>query len=161
MRPATLGEHARVRAEAHRAALFGNGELIDHKVDNRGAGVWIELGAVRIGITKYMTGKGDGSALHTETKTKVGNIACPCVVCSEDFAFDAAVTEPARYQNSTDAIELFDDVLAIEFFGRDPAHIDFGLVMDARMSECFDDTQIRVVEFDVFADEGNGDACFG
>ena len=66
LRPATLGEHARVRTETHRATFFGNGELIDHKVDNRGAGVWIELGAVGIGIAQYMARKGDGGVMDPD-----------------------------------------------------------------------------------------------
>ena len=86
---------------------------------------------------------------------KVGDVVFAGVFDGGDHAFDSAVSEAAGDYDSVVAAEDAFYVVVGDVFGLDPADFNVGAVCEAAVGEGFGYREVGVVEFDVFADEGD------
>ena len=152
-------EFARVDAEAHGAAFFGDVFLVGHEIDDRIWCIRYEFGGVSVFHAAYVSCVFDDGALHAEAEAEERDLVGACVLDGGDLAFYAAVAEASWYDDAVDVFEYFTEIGLFFFdgFGVDPADVDLISCLEACMGEGFDDGEVCVVEFDVFADEGDVD----
>lgn len=99
-------EFARIDAEAHGAAFFGDVFLVGHEVDDRIGSVGDEFGGVCVFHAAYVSGEFNDSALHAEAESEEGDVVHPGIADGGNLAFDAAVAEAA---GDDDAVDVFID----------------------------------------------------
>ena len=146
-------ERALVAAEPHGRALVDHALLLLHHVDDGMRRVDVKLGGVRTFQFKHVAAVFDHRDLEAEAETIVRDFVFAGVFRRRDFALGAAVAEAA---GNEDAVETFQDgetVFLFEVLGVDAHDVDARVVRDARVGDRFIDGFIRVLKFDVFADD--------
>src|SRR5579884_4073049 len=97
---ASFGQLARVRAQAHGAAQLIHAlqltQFVDHAMRRRG----IELGGIGALHSADVARELDHHRLHAEANSEVRNLLLAREANGIDHAFDAALAESARHQNS-------------------------------------------------------------
>ena len=83
---------------------------------------------------------------------------CPRVFSRSYHAFDAAVSEAARYDNTVHVSELAFRVSFLQPLRVDPLHIHMDTVAASRMIERFEHGKIRVMQTCILADKTDPDA---
>ena len=102
---AALRQHARICAEAHRAALLGDGLLFGHDINDGMLGKLIEFRRMRILPAQHVPRELDHGDLHTEADAEIGDLMRAGVLCGDDHALNAAVAEAAGHENARAAAE--------------------------------------------------------
>ena len=150
-------EFARIKAEAHGAALVGDVFLVGHEVDDGVRAVRRDLAGIGVCHAAHVAGKFDDRALHAETQAEERHFVFPRPADGGDLAFDAAGAEAAGDDDAAYADEDFIEgvQMVFQFFRIDPVDIDFRAEGKSRVGQGFRHGEVRVVEFDVLAHEGD------
>ena len=88
---------AGLRAEAHRAAFFGDLALLVEHRDDRMRRVQIKFGRVRLGQLQHVARELNRRDLHSKAKAEVRDFIFARVLGRENFPFHAAFAKPARH----------------------------------------------------------------
>src|SRR5215469_18618846 len=99
-------------------------------------GGWIELGGVGVFEAADVAGELDAGGLHAETDSEVGGSSLAGEANGVEHAFDSALAEASGDEDSVEALELLDVVVAgaaggvggFEAFGFDPGDAEFQVV---------------------------------
>ena len=159
---------AGIRAEAHGpslvafriAALHGLfAEIVPfgHQVDELVLGERVEFFGVGFLDADDVAGEFDDRALHTEADPEEGHIVFTGIPDGFDFPFDAAVPEAAGHEDAVSAFEGLCDVFGGHLFGIHIAQIHGDPVGDAAMHQRFVKALVGFLQFDILADDGDGD----
>ena len=119
----------------------------------------VELGRVGVGPTYHVTGVLDHCHLHAEADTQVRDLVLAGVLHGLDLAFHATQTEAARHQDGIDTFEQR-GALVLDVFGVDITQVDLGAVLDAGVTHRLDQRLVRIEQFHVLANHGDGDFFF-
>src|SRR5579863_1085426 len=96
----TLLEHARPRAQAHRAAHFVHAKQFAQLVNDAVGSGWIELGAIGMGQSYDIARIFDGGALHAQTNSEVGHLAFARILNGVNHSLNAALAEASGDEDS-------------------------------------------------------------
>src|SRR5690606_25187847 len=107
----------------HSSAHVREFALVGHEVDDGILRTDVESRAVRLVIADDISGKFDTHDLHAQAEAEIGDLVLAGEAGSNDFAFDAAIAEAARHDNSVDLLQLPDAASLFEIFGADPGNI--------------------------------------
>src|SRR2546427_4889921 len=151
-REAPLPEDDRIEAQAHRAALVGDGPLLRQEVDDPVRRLRIDLRGVRAGEAAHVPRVLDHRALHAQADPEVRHAPLARVAHRFDLAEDPAVAEAARHQDAVDAAELDGGAVPLDVLGVDPLHVHPRIVRDAAVGEGLDQALVGVLQLDVLAD---------
>ena len=146
-----LRQHAGVLAQPHGAALVGDAHLIGHQVDDRMGGGFGKLGAVGVGPACGVAGELDDRDLHAQADAEVGYAVLPSVLCRQDHAFDAAVAEAARHQDTAAIPQHLADVLRRQGLGIHPFDVHVAVAGGAGVKQRLHHAEIGVVQLRVLA----------
>ena len=103
-----------------------------HETDH-GVFAGAEFRRARAGDTGQVASRLDHCHLHAEADAEIGHVALAGETCGMDLAFCPAFAEAARHQDSMDALEVLDAILALEDFRIDPVQPHPHIVGDAAM----------------------------
>ena len=119
--------------------------------------VRIELRAVGISHTADVTGKFNYCALHAQADTEERNLVLTCILNSLNLAFNTAVTETARHQNTVNTGHnlIHIRIICFDFFSIHPMDIKLGFIGNCRMTQGFGNRNISILQSNVFAYYGD------
>ena len=120
----------------------------------------VELGGVGVAPAEHVAGVFDDRDLHAQADAQVGDLVLAGVLHGADLAFHAAQAEAARDQDGVDAFQQA-GALLLDVFGVDVAQVDLGAALDAGVGHRLDQRLVRVQQFHVLADHGDGDFTLG
>jgi len=152
---------AGIDTEPHGSAHIGDVALLGHQVDYGHLSAHVELGTVRLFAVQGGAGELDAKHLHAETQTQVGYVAGAGEAGGNDFALYAAVAEPARHDDAVEAVEQVQIASLFQRLGTDPFDVEFVAFGQGGMNERLFNTQVGVLQLDIFADNADVDALFG
>ena len=144
---------AGIAAEAQRAAHVDLARLVGHEVDDLVLPDLVELAGIRVLDAADVARVFDDGDLHAEADAEVRHIVLARILCREDHALDAAVTEPAGHEDAVAAGEHRRRVLRRDPFGVDPVDLDARAVLIARVAQRLRHGKVGVVQLDVLADQ--------
>ena len=154
-----LHELARVSAEAHGAALFGDVLLFVHQVDDRVGCLFVEFRGVGVLPAEYVACKFNHAALHAETNSQQRNLVFAGILDGDALAVYAAASETSRNQN---AVRILDEArILFKLFGLDAFHFHLGVVFHAGMLQGFVHGLVSVADGDVLAHQRDGAFVLG
>ena len=151
------GQHAAgIGAQSHGAALGDAVVLVGHKINHQMPAAARKLAGVGVRKAQHMPRKLNDADLHAQANAKVGNMALPRIAAGADHALDAPVAESARNQNAVAGAQKVRRVRLRHLFALHPGNLHARPALKPRVRQRLGDGQVRVVQPDVFAH--NGDA---
>src|SRR4051812_20053377 len=158
---------AALRPQAHGAAEVG---LVRAPLDAAGAvkpfgderddRVWrvgIELRAVRTGKPAGIAGKFDGRELHAEADAEVRDAVLARIADRADLAIGAALAEAPGHQDRVHLLQAAEALVLFQLLGIEVVDVDAALRVDAGVLQRLVQRFVRVLQVEVFADEGDVD----
>ena len=91
--PAAFRQFTLIAAKAHGSTHLGDIFLFFHHVDDVVRSPHVHLAAVGIGLAQYVASKLNDHHLHTQANAKSRDVMSAGVLRSDDFAFDATLSE--------------------------------------------------------------------
>ena len=155
-RHSALGDLRRPGAEPHAGAFVFHVALFLQQADHRIGRVFIELSAVRLFKPADVSREFDRRDLHAKTKAEIGNVVLASEFGRADFAFDAALAKTTGDQHTGDVFEMAVHA-PLQRFRVDQFQFDAAILARPGMGERFVDALIRILQIDVFADDGDLD----
>ena len=146
---------ARIRPQAHGAALWQVAFLVRHEVDDFVVALGVELGGVSVLKAQHVARELDDGGLHAQANAEIRQVVFTGVFRRDDFAFDTPVAEPARHYYAGGAAQQSGGGFFRYFFRLDPPYFNFGVVGIAAVPQRLGNGHIRVVHPDVFAHQGD------
>ena len=137
-------EHGVVGAEAHRAALVGDVELVVHQVDDRVLGGRVHLGRVGIGEPEHVAAELDGHRVQAEAQPEARHAFLAGVAGGGDLALEAAGAEPAGDHHPVEVGEPPGGEQTLDLLGLDPVDLHRRAVVEGGVLERLDDRQVGV-----------------
>ena len=150
-RERALPDDARVRAEAHRAALLRDALLRLHEVDDGMRRLRIELRRVRIRPADDIARVLDRRTLHPQADAEERDLVFTRILDREALARHAAAAEAARHEDAVHALE--ERRILLQLLRLDALHVDLAVMRHARMVQGLVDRLVGVADRDVLADE--------
>lgn len=111
--------------------------------------------------TDYVAGKLYDGELHAEAQAEEWYIVFACILDSGDFAFDSAVAKAPRHEDTAHVREQFVHIFRSYSLRVNPFDIDYGVVVNAAVFQCFYYRNVGVMKLDVFSDKGTVTSVVG
>ena len=153
--------HARICAQAQRAALVDFIILIGHEIYHRMRTVGIELVRIRIRPADHMAGKLNHRHLHTQTNAQVRLGGFTRIARGDDHALDAALTKAAGHQNAVRFAQHFGHVALIDGFGIHIVDMYAAAQRVGCVAQRLGDGQVSVVQLHILAHHGDAHSALG
>src|SRR6266702_4013102 len=145
-------------SQAHGTTLVGHLSLRGHQIDDRVRTLGIEFGTVGSWKPQDIACELDDRNLHTQAQPQVRLARAARKVGGFDLALDATMAEAAGNDDARHILLRLGVPLAhvLQGLGVNPLDAYIHIVIPARVMQCLADREIGVMQFDVFADQGNG-----
>ena len=124
-------------------------------------GAGIKLGAVRLLAPQGTTGQFDDHHLQAQAQPQVGHPVLPRPTCSGDLALDAPFAKTSRHHHAGYPFQFLPPPAALQRLGTDIVHVNVPPVRQGRVVQRLAHADVGIVQFDVFAHDGNGQRGFG
>ena len=147
-------------SEAHRAAEFVDAFQFAQFVNNAVWRTGIEFTGISVLQTAYVAGIFNACGLHTEADSEIRHPLLTGVADRIQHSGDSAFTEAARHQDAVVAFELrfiraIARIFAFEALGFNPGDGQLQIMREGTVNEGFLQRFVRVLIFDIFADDRN------
>ena len=155
------GEMAEVGAESHCAALGADALLVFHDVDHGPGGLHVKLGGVGAGKADDVSRELNHHDLHTQAEAKIWDALLTGVSGGTDHALNATAAKAA---GDDDAMHTLQQLLPAGFFKLfrgDPFDVNADADLQAGVCERLLNGKVGIAQFNVFADDGDGEGRLG
>src|SRR5256714_14743836 len=160
-REGLVRETALPSAEPHRPAHLFDADEIAQLEYNGIRRFWIELCRVSAGEAADRSRVFDDGCLHAEADAEVRRARLARVRDCANHSGDAALAEAAGDEYCGEVAQAFFVRFVNQTFRLDPAHVNSQVVRNAAVRQSLAQRLVRVFEFDVLADDADGDAAGG
>ena len=147
--------HAGVKPQPHGAAHIHNAALVGHQVNDRVRRARVELGGIGAFVAQHMAGELHHHQLHPQTKAKIGHFVLAGIAGRENFALDAAVAKAAGHEDAVGLPHGFPAPLFFQVSRVHPGDFHIQPQRQPGMVEGFPHAEVGIMEFHIFAHEGN------
>ena len=147
--------HAIPCAQTHRSAHLLHADQLAQLVDDAMRCRRIELARVRLCQSTHIPRKLDARRLHPQADPEVRHLVLSRILDRIQHAFDAALAEPARHQNSVEARKLRLIPFRLEPLGLHPRDFEFEVGIQSAMHQRLLERLIAVLIFHILPDDAD------
>ena len=153
---AAFNQRTLVTSETHGAAHVGDVLLVFHEIYDVVRRLRVHFRTVGIGVAEHVAGELYDHHLHAEAYTEGRLVVFAAILCGEEFAFRAALSEARANDNAVHGVDFFAYVLARQFLAIDKVCLHFVVVVSTCLRERFEYALIGILQV-VFSDEADVD----